>query len=245
MILKADLRLSLSRPGGERLNFHFKLEVSEPGVTAIVGPSGIGKSTFLRCLAGLTRASGRVELKGRLWQDENFFLPTYRRPLGYVFQQANLFDHLTLRRNLEYALKRGPRRGGVQRPDLAEFIQRLGLEPLMEQKPSTLSGGEAQRAALARALASAPELLLLDEPLAALDEERKEEILPYLEKLRDLEMPIIYVTHDRRELKRLAGRVLHLERSSVSEGPELHPGSQGQDTITAFVAEGSSPEHRA
>lgn len=214
MSIETDLTLQFPAPGGQRLDFEFHFKLPERGITAISGPSGAGKTTFLRCLAGLERAQGRVSVLGQIWQDEKIFLPTHCRPLGYVFQEASLFPHLTVRQNLAYGAKRRQKRaaGPQSAPaiDMQRFIETLGIAPLMERRPETLSGGERQRCALARALAAAPQILLLDEPLAALDQKRKEEILPHLEKLRDLNIPIIYVTHARDEIDRLADRVLTL-----------------------------------
>lgn len=218
MNIRANLKLSYPEPGGGRLDFHFDLLLPGRGITCVAGPSGAGKTTFLRCLAGLEKASGLLEVNGRLWQDDKFFLPTHLRPLGYVFQEASLFPHLTVRKNLDYGAKRSHRRGrGNGGLDLNHFINILGIGHLMDRKPETLSGGERQRTALARALAADPEVLLLDEPLAALDQDRKEEILPYLESLRELTMPIIYVSHAREEIERLATTVVSLSRPK--EGP--------------------------
>lgn len=215
MTIEADLKLSYPEPGGGKLNFHFQLVLPGRGITTVAGPSGAGKTTFLRCLAGLERAAGRLEINGRIWQDDKFFLPTFKRPLGYVFQEASLFPHLTVRKNLEYGAKRCRRRGCDAKINLERFIDILGIGHLMDRKPETLSGGERQRTALARALAVNPEVLLLDEPLAALDRDRKEEILPYLESLRELTLPIIYVSHDQGEIERLADTRVRMERPGV------------------------------
>lgn len=212
MTIEADLKLSYPAPKGQKLNFHFQLVLPGRGITTVAGPSGAGKTTFLRCLAGLERAIGRLEVNGKIWQDANFFLPTYKRPLGYVFQEASLFPHLTVRQNLGYGAKRCHRRGCNSRIDLDHFIDILGIGHLLDRKPDTLSGGERQRTALARALAVNPEVLLLDEPLAALDKDRKEEILPYLESLRELTLPIIYISHDQGEIERLADTRVRMER---------------------------------
>ncbi|MDL2260262.1 ATP-binding cassette domain-containing protein [Deltaproteobacteria bacterium OttesenSCG-928-K17] len=211
--IKTDLRLGYPQPGGGHLNFHFKFDLPGRGITAVVGPSGAGKTTFLRCLAGLERASGLLAINGRLWQDDNFFMPTHKRPLGYVFQEPSLFPHLSVRRNLDYGAKRRGRQGAANKVDLDKFIDILGIGHLMDRKPETLSGGEKQRTALARALAGGPEVLLLDEPLAALDQDRKEEIMPYLESLRVLTMPIIYVSHALEEVERLADTVVKMEEN--------------------------------
>jgi molybdate transport system ATP-binding protein len=166
------------------------------GVSALFGPSGCGKTTVLRALAGLVPAAGRVVLDGRVWQDDavRCFVPTHRRELGYVIQEAALFPHLDVRRNLDY----GRRRIAAQRQRIAleQAIELLGIGELMARRPDTLSGGERQRVAIARALATSPALLLMDEPLAALDAARKAELLPYLKRLhRDLSIPVVYVSH--------------------------------------------------
>ena len=222
MTIEADLRLSFPEPGGGKLDFHFQLSLPGQGVTAVTGPSGAGKTTLLRCLAGLERARGRLTVNGRLWQDEKFFLPTYKRPLGYVFQEASLFPHLTVRENLAYGAKRRRHRGTCANTiDLDRFIAILGIGHLMDRKPDTLSGGERQRTALARSLAACPDILFLDEPLAALDQDRKEEIIPYLDSLKELTLPIIYVSHDRDEVERLATTVIRLTRpESRASKPE-------------------------
>jgi len=183
------------------------------GVSAVFGPSGCGKTTLLRCVAGLTRpAPGRVVVNGDTWHDDGagVWRPTHRRPLGLVFQEASLFDHLTVQGNLDFGLKRVP--AAERRVALAQAVELLGIGPLLARRPANLSGGERQRVAIARALATSPRLLLLDEPLASLDAARKAELLPYFERLsRELGIPMLYVTHSLDEVARLADHLLLLE----------------------------------
>ena len=191
------------------------------GVTALFGPSGSGKTTLLRCVAGLARAAGRVEVNGECWQDDarRLFLPTHRRPLGYVFQEASLFAHLSVRANLEFGLKRIP--AAERRVGWDAALELLGIGHLLARGTATLSGGERQRVAIARALLTSPRLLLMDEPLAALDARRKQEILPYLERLHDeLDIPIIYVSHSPDEVARLADHIVAMDGGRVvAHGP--------------------------
>ena len=192
------------------------------GITVLLGPSGSGKTSLLRCVAGLERAGTcRVEIAGQVWEDSEFhiFVPTWRRPLGYVFQEACLFEHLTVRGNVEYGLRRS--KGGSSRQTLDAVIQMLGIEPLLTRRAQQLSGGERQRVAIARALAAQPLLLLLDEPLAAIDQARRADILPWLERLRDeLQLPMLYVTHSTDEAARLADTLVVLEQGHVkAAGP--------------------------
>jgi molybdate transport system ATP-binding protein len=196
------------------------LTLPDQGVTALFGHSGSGKTTLLRCIAGLERASaGYLSVAGEVWQDGDFFLPTHKRPLGYVFQEASLFPHLSIRRNLEYGMRRVP--AGARRVSLDHAIELLGIGHLLERRPGRLSGGERQRVAIARALALSPRILLMDEPLAALDLARKQEILPYLERLHDeLEIPILYVSHSPDEVARLADHIVAMEGGrAVAQGP--------------------------
>jgi len=189
------------------------LVLPDRGVTAIFGQSGSGKTTLLRCLAGLvTPARGRLALGADVWLDtaNAFCLPTHRRPLGYVFQEASLFAHLSVEKNLRYGLKRVAR--AEQRVVFEQAAQLLGIEHLLQRMPSGLSGGERQRVAIARALLTSPRLLLLDEPLASLDQHRKQEILPYLARLHDeLDIPVIYVSHAPEEVARLADHLVLLD----------------------------------
>jgi molybdate transport system ATP-binding protein len=197
------------------------------GVTGVFGASGAGKTTLLRAVAGLERGTGRVTVGEETWQDSaaGRFLPTHHRPLGYVFQEPVLFDHLTVAGNLAYALARTPR--ARRRVGVAQAVEQLGLAPLLDRRPEGLSGGERQRVAMARALIRSPALLLLDEPLSALDAPARAEIFPYLERLhRELAVPVLYVSHSRDEVLRLADHLVLLEGGRVAAtGPltELGP----------------------
>jgi molybdate transport system ATP-binding protein len=193
------------------------------GVTALFGPSGCGKTTVLRCIAGLNRlADGFCDIDGDVWQDrDGRFLPTHRRALGYVFQEASLFPHLSVRRNLLFGAPRGEQQSGKGRVAFDEVADLLGVTPLLDRSPRNLSGGERQRVAIGRALLSQPKLLLMDEPLSALDRVTKGEILPFLERLRDrLSLPIVYISHDIAEVERLADHVVLMESGRVvASGP--------------------------
>jgi molybdate transport system ATP-binding protein len=198
-------------------------ELPATGVTGLFGPSGCGKTSVLRCMAGLHRvAEGYCAIDGDVWQDGALFRPAHRRPVGYVFQEASLFPHLSVKRNLLYGAPGGlPPAGGNGGIGFAEVIGLLGLGPLMERAPQNLSGGERQRVAVGRALLSQPKLLLMDEPLSALDRQTKDEILPFLERLHaSLSLPILYVSHDMAEVERLADTLLLMEGGRVrASGP--------------------------
>jgi molybdate transport system ATP-binding protein len=210
-------RFRLDRGG---FSLDVDLDLPGHGVTALFGSSGCGKTTLLRLIAGLDRATGgELSVNGQTWQDASTFLPAYRRPLGYVFQEASLFPHLSIRRNLEYGMKRvAP---AARKVSLEQAIDLLGIGHLLERKPDSLSGGERQRAGMARALAVSPRILLMDEPLAALDLARKQEILPYLEKLHDeLDIPLLYVSHVPDEVARLADHIVVMDAGrAVASGP--------------------------
>jgi molybdate transport system ATP-binding protein len=211
-------RFHLARPG---FTLSVALELPGRGVTALFGPSGSGKTSLLRCIAGLERAEGLLQVGDDTWQDSQrrLFLPTHRRPLGYVFQQANLFGHLSVRDNLLFGHRRiAPRERKVL---LEQAVELLELAPLLERMPAGLSGGEQQRVGIARALLTSPRLLLMDEPLAALDVRRKAEILPYLERMHgQLEIPLLYVSHAPDEVARLADHLVLLERGqAIASGP--------------------------
>lgn len=185
-----------------------------PGVTAIFGPSGSGKTSLINAVAGLLRPdAGRIAVQDRVLFDAKarLDLPAHQRRVGYVFQDARLFPHMTVLQNLRYGGQAGE----------AQLIDLLGLDGLLDRMPATLSGGERQRVALGRALMADPALLLMDEPLAALDAARKQEILPYLERLRDeVRTPILYVSHDMSEVARLATTLVVMKAGQVAlSGP--------------------------
>ncbi|MDA8363101.1 MAG: molybdenum ABC transporter ATP-binding protein [Gammaproteobacteria bacterium] len=194
------------------------------GVTALVGPSGCGKSTLLHCIAGLEPAvRGTLRVGDELWQDSesNVFVPAHRRRVGYVFQDAGLLTHLNVRGNLEYGMKRrGRARSG---PLFARTVEWVGIGPLLERRIQGLSGGERSRVAIASALLRDPVMLLMDEPLAALDARSKAEMLPYLERLHgELSIPMLYVSHAIDEVARLADHLVSLEPGRVVACGTLH-----------------------
>ena len=183
---------------------------STAGLTALFGPSGAGKTTVLDAIAGLLRpARGHITIAGTPLFDagQRIDVPPERRACGYVFQQARLFPHRRVRDNLLYGARLAPTdRRFMTLEDASAF---LGIDHLLDRWPRTLSGGEAQRVAIGRALLAGPRFLLLDEPLASLDAKRRDEIMQVIERLRDeLRLPILYVSHDRAEIDRLAGTVV-------------------------------------
>lgn len=216
-------RFRLERPG-----FTLDVDLTLPGhgVSALFGQSGSGKTTCLRALAGLERPpGGYCAVAGEVWQDDarGLFVPPHRRAIGYVFQEASLFPHLNARGNMEFGQKRAPQSAGPDTPafSLEAVADLLGIAHLLERRPEELSGGERQRVAIGRALLANPRLLLMDEPLAALDLKRKQEILPYLERLHDeLAIPMVYVSHAPDEVARLADHlVLLADGRAVASGP--------------------------
>jgi molybdate transport system ATP-binding protein len=211
------------------------------GITAIFGASGCGKTTVLRCLAGLQRLSGHVRLRDETWQDSDrgVFVPPHARHLGYVFQEASLFPHLSVRDNLLF----GARRVKMPTQDALAFddiVELLNIQHLLERSTARLSGGERQRIAVGRALLAQPRLLLMDEPLSALDRISKDEILPYFELLHErLALPIVYISHDFSEVERLADTLVLMEAGRVlAHGPlrEL----QLDPTLPLLTAPGAS-----
>ena len=179
------------------------VEIPDTGVTGVFGESGSGKTTLLRCIAGLEGEGG---------------LPVHRRNIGYVFQQPTLFEHLDVGENIDY----GRRRAKTQRVDRSQVVDMLDIGDLLERKPGSLSGGEAQRVAIAAALLRSPDLVLMDEPLASLDRRRKDELLPYFDRLHDeLSVPVIYVSHDIEEVSRLCDHLVLLEAGKVIASGDL------------------------
>lgn len=206
----------------ERRDFHLVVDAHAPGqgVTALFGRSGCGKTTLLRCIAGLEPAArGRLVVNGDIWQDRTLRIPADRRPIGYVFQEGFLFPHLSVNQNLLYGYRRIPAKQRVVQPE--EAIKLLGLESLLTRHVNEISGGQRQRVAIGRALLTSPRVLLMDEPLAALDAISKAEILPYLERLHDeLSIPVLYVSHSLEEVYRIADTMLLLEEGRVrAAGP--------------------------
>ncbi|MBV6749678.1 molybdenum ABC transporter ATP-binding protein [Pseudomonas chlororaphis] len=219
MASSIQVRLRLDYP-----DFSLDLDLQLPGrgVTALYGHSGSGKTTCLRCIAGLEKApEAFIRINDQVWQDSTrkLFVPPHKRALGYVFQEASLFAHLSVRANLEFGLRRIPRE--QRRVDMVHATKLLGIGHLLDRHPQHLSGGERQRVGIARALLTSPQLLLMDEPLAALDSQRKNEILPYLERLHDeLEIPVLYVSHSQDEVARLADHIVLLSAGkALASGP--------------------------
>jgi molybdate transport system ATP-binding protein len=211
-MIAADFKLTLA---GFELETH--VELPSRGVTALFGPSGSGKSTLLRCLAGLSRPQrGRLIVHDEIWQDEKNFVPPHQRPVGMVFQDAALFPHLSVQQNLDYGAKRSSLGKKRKAPGTENLIELLGIGHLLQRRTEALSGGERQRVGIARALFSAPQMLLLDEPLAALDAQRKAELLPYLDQLhQQLDIPVIYVSHSPEEVARLADYIVQLDNGRI------------------------------
>lgn len=211
-MLKVDVEKNL-----KAFQIATKFECDSSGVTALFGRSGSGKTSIVNMLAGLvTPERGQVVIKDRVLFDSSsgINIPPQQRRLGYVFQEDRLFPHLTVRKNLLYGWKRAPK--AERRIRLEQVVEMLGVERLLERHPAKLSGGEKQRIALGRALLANPSLLLMDEPLAALDQARKEDVLPFIERLRDeFDVPIIYVSHSMEEIVRLADTMVLISDGQV------------------------------
>ena len=219
------LQIQMSRSA---FKLNLDLQLPSEGITAIFGPSGSGKTTLLRAVAGLEKnEQGRIQIGAHIWQDtsQGICLPTWKRPLGYVFQESSLLPHLSVVENLNFGLKRALKSAGIALSDaqiaLQASVELLGIGSLLQRMPQELSGGERQRVAIARAIAMQPQLLLMDEPLASLDAPRRQEIFPWLAKLRDeLKMPMLYVTHSAEEVTRLADHLVVLDQGKVkAQGP--------------------------
>ncbi|MEN9996635.1 MAG: Sulfate/thiosulfate import ATP-binding protein CysA [Pseudomonadota bacterium] len=220
-----QLQIQMSRSA---FKLNLDLQLPSEGITAIFGPSGSGKTTLLRVVAGLEKnEQGRIQIGAHIWQDtsQGICLPTWQRPLGYVFQESSLLPHLSVAENLNFGLKRALKSAAISLPDaqhaLQASVELLGIGSLLQRMPQELSGGERQRVAIARAIAMQPQLLLMDEPLASLDAARRQEIFPWLAKLRDeLKMPMLYVTHSAEEVTRLADHLVVLDQGQVkAQGP--------------------------
>lgn len=229
-----EISLVKNHPG---FSLNVDLVLPGRGITALFGESGSGKTTLLRCLAGLDVApQARIVVNGECWQSERDFVPTRQRALGYVFQEASLLPHLSVRKNLAFGQKQA--RDPERRLQLEKTADLLGIAHLLERDPASLSGGERQRAAIARALLTNPKILLMDEPLAALDLKRKQEILPYLEQLHDeLAIPVIYVSHAPDEVARLADHLVVLCEGRVMACGPLHETLARIDLPPVFAGE--------
>ena len=215
------LSLRLDCPGEEGFRLQLECQLPDTGITAIYGPSGSGKSTLLDCIAGLRRpaAGGLVRFRGESWLAPGTFVPPWQRRVAYVFQDARLFPHLNVQQNLDYAASRRADKGGA---GMDQVIAALALGDLLQRDPAGLSAGQKQRVAIGRALMSAPQLLLLDEPLANLDHAAAAQCLACLQQLaRQLDLPMLYVSHDIEEVSQLADHLLLLEQGRVSDQGSL------------------------
>lgn len=217
-----QILISLNFAHSKAREFKLEVDLALPlsGVTAIYGASGSGKTTLLRCIAGLEKsARGFLSVGGQCWQSESLFMPTHQREIGFVFQESSLLGHLTAHQNLLFAQKFTKLK--LRESHLQEVIELMGIQSQLKSTPAQLSGGERQRVAIARALLLRPKLLLMDEPLASLDSERKLELFPYLERLQnESRIPILYVTHSDDEVARLADFLVVLNQGKVAaQGP--------------------------
>ena len=228
----------------ESFTLDANFSIPDRGITVVFGPSGSGKTTLLRAIAGLEKSDdGFLKIGDSVWQKGEDFLATHKRQIGYVFQDAALFDHLDVKGNLNFVIKRAI---GLKEDFIESIHNLLEIKTLLNRKTTQLSGGERQRVAIARALLTNPKILLLDEPLSALDLKRKNEILPYLDSIHnDLEIPILYVTHSQDEMSRLADHLLLIEDGNiVGSGPVNDmltrfdmPLSHGGDAVSIIEAE--------
>jgi molybdate transport system ATP-binding protein len=214
------LQVNLNR---KEFQLDVDLQLPEQGITAIFGPSGSGKTSLLRAVAGLEKIQqGRIQVGTSIWLDtpQKICIPTWQRALGYVFQESSLLPHLSVTENLNFGLKRAWKSASSEQTEankaLQASIELLDIGSLLQRMPAELSGGERQRVAIARAIAMQPQLLLMDEPLASLDAARRQEIFPWLARLRDeLKIPMLYVTHSAEEVTRLADHLVVLDQGHV------------------------------
>ncbi len=198
-----------------------ELDLPATGISVIFGPSGCGKTSLLRCLAGLEQPKGQITFGDHVWLSPSVNLPAHQRPIAYVFQEASLFPHLNVADNLAFAERHALKRSASSEKDT--LLDLFDIGHTLKRTPESLSGGERQRVAIVRALMRQPALLLMDEPLASLDEGRKQDILPYIERLRDeLSTPVIYVTHSLAETARLADYLVALEQGCTTISGPLH-----------------------
>jgi len=212
MIISGNCSISVKK---DLFELEADFDLPAKGVLGIFGHSGSGKTTLLRCLAGLEKkVQGNIRFNDQIWHANKKSMSAQNRNIGYVFQDSRLFPHLTIHQNLDYGIKRS---GTVNEQNKKYLIQLLNIHALLERFPRSLSGGEKQRVAIARALLKRPQLLLMDEPMASLDDTHKNEILPYLERLHDqLNIPIIYVSHSLEEVSRLCDEIIVLEEGKVT-----------------------------
>lgn len=197
----------------DAFNLALNLALPNTGITVVMGSSGAGKTTLLRSIAGLVNTQqANISLNGTVWQSATFNLPTHARGVGYVFQEARLFPHLSVWKNIQYGQKRGQASTIFSAKQLDDLLQSLEITHLLARKPAALSGGEKQRVAIARALAMQPKILLMDEPLASLDDALKQRLLPVIKQIsQQINIPIIYVTHALKEATQLADYMVLLE----------------------------------
>jgi molybdate transport system ATP-binding protein len=232
----SDITIRLRWPRGDFI-LNVSLDLPGQGVSVLFGPSGCGKTTCLRALAGLEKLpDAYIAIGDEIWQDsrQGIFIPPHQRSLGYVFQEASLFPHLSVEQNLLFGVKRLP--ASHPKADFDAICKLLGISSLLQRRPHHLSGGERQRVAIARALLLAPRILLMDEPLSALDQARKQEILPYLERLhRQLSIPIIYVSHAIDEVSRLADHLSLLQQGRVIASGALNDTLSRLDLPSGFA----------
>ena len=238
-MIKCKIKIQL-----ESFTLDANFSIPDRGITVVFGPSGSGKTTLLRAISGLEKSDdGFLKIGDSVWQKGEDFLATHKRQIGYVFQDAALFDHLDVKGNLNFVIKRAI---GLKEDFIESIHNLLEIKTLLNRKTIQLSGGERQRVAIARASLTNPKILLLDEPLSALDLKRKNEILPYLDSIHnDLEIPILYVTHSQDEMSRLADHLLLIEDGNiVGSGPVNDmltrfdmPLSHGGDAVSIIEAE--------